>query len=155
VLDKKNKIMKRREFIPRMIGGSAIVAALPLVMTSCEEDDPDPIANGNNGNNNGNGDDKTTIDLDDPNFVALNSDGGFAYKDSYIVINTGDENFVALSSRCTHSGCTVNYSAASNNLPCPCHGSLFAINGSVLNGPASSNLSTFTVEREDNILTIS
>lgn len=148
--------MKRREFMPRAIAGTAIVAVLPSFLVSCEKEDPvvdDP------GNNNDNGDDASddtvTIDLNDPDFVALKSDGGFAYKDNFIVINAGDENFVALSSVCTHQGCTVNYNSSSNQLPCPCHGSVFATNGTVLNGPANSPLSTFEVSREGDVLTIS
>jgi len=138
--------MKRREFIPRITGGAAIVAVSPVVMTSCEKENPEP---------DNRDDDIGGIDLDDPNFVGLKSDGGFAYKGPYIVINTGDENFIALSSSCTHNACRVNYSISSNNLPCPCHGSVFAIDGVVLQGPASSPLKTYKVEREGNILTIS
>lgn len=145
--------MKRREFIPRMIGGSAIVAAIPVVMTSCEEEEP-PVVEDNNNNTTDDDDNGLTVDLDDSNFVGLKENGGFAYIGTIIIINAGNEEFIALSSRCTHSGCTVNYSATQNNLPCPCHGSVFAVNGSVLNGPANSPLETFTVEREGNILTI-
>jgi Rieske Fe-S protein len=150
--------MKRRDFIPRVISGSAIIAAIPLVMTSCEEEDPPVVEdnNDNNDDNNDNNDDNNalTVDLDDSNYVALKENGGFAYAGSIIIINTGNEEFIALSSRCTHSGCTVNYSSTQNNLPCPCHGSVFAVNGTVLNGPANSPLDTYTVEREGNILTI-
>lgn len=148
--------MKRREFVPRAITGTAFVAVLPSFLASCEKEDPvvdDP--GNNNGDDDDDSEDTVTVDLNDPDFVALKSDGGFAYKDNYIVINTGEENFVALSSICTHQGCTVNYNASSNQLPCPCHGSIFAVNGTVLNGPAGSSLDTFDVSREGDILTIS
>ncbi|WP_263731933.1 ubiquinol-cytochrome c reductase iron-sulfur subunit [Cellulomonas sp. SG140] len=44
----------------------------------------------------------------------------------------------ALSAICTHQGCTVM--AAKSDLECPCHGSVFALDGSVKQGPAPSPL---------------
>lgn len=40
----------------------------------------------------------------------------------------------ALSAICTHQGCTVM--AAKSDLECPCHGSVFGLDGSVKQGPA-------------------
>lgn len=44
----------------------------------------------------------------------------------------------ALSAICTHQGCTVM--AAKSDLECPCHGSVFGLDGSVKRGPAPSPL---------------
>ena len=149
--------MNRRDFIPRMITGSAIIAVLPATMSSCEKEDMEnPDDNGNNADEGGeDSNNANTIDLQDPDFVALRAEGGFAYKGNYIVINTGNDTFSAFSSQCTHSGCTVNYSATSNNLPCPCHGSVFSMTGSVLKGPATRSLQKFSVTKTGNVLTIS
>lgn len=42
----------------------------------------------------------------------------------------------ALSARCTHMGCSVRFNDAERSWDCPCHGSRFALDGSVLQGPA-------------------
>jgi glycine/D-amino acid oxidase-like deaminating enzyme/nitrite reductase/ring-hydroxylating ferredoxin subunit len=46
----------------------------------------------------------------------------------------------ALSARCTHRGCLVHFNDAERASECPCHGSRFAIDGSVLQGPANEPL---------------
>ncbi|GAA0485687.1 iron-sulfur-binding protein [Paractinoplanes deccanensis] len=42
----------------------------------------------------------------------------------------------ALSARCTHLGCIVTFNEAETAWECPCHGSRFAVDGAVLQGPA-------------------
>ena len=42
----------------------------------------------------------------------------------------------ALSARCTHLGCIVQFNRAESSWDCPCHGSRFAQDGTVLDGPA-------------------
>lgn len=47
-----------------------------------------------------------------------------------------DGRLTAVSPRCTHLGCQVNWNRAERSWDCPCHGSRFAPDGEVLQGPA-------------------
>src|SRR5688572_20593978 len=47
---------------------------------------------------------------------------------------------------CTHRACEVTYKSSENTLDCPCHGSRFKTDGSVLQGPAKRPLKQFRME---------
>jgi cytochrome b6-f complex iron-sulfur subunit len=68
---------------------------------------------------------------------------------------TSNNAFRAFSAVCTHEGCLTDVN--NNRFECPCHGSIFAIDGSVIRGPAASPLPTrdVTVDSAAGKLTIS
>jgi len=139
--------MNRRELIKNIAAGTVTMFVVPAAITSCEKDPIDPDDNNNPD------DGVLTIDLTADKYSNLGESGGFVKEKDIIIINTG-EGFIALSSICTHEGCGVSYDSGSNNLPCPCHGSVFSTSGSVIEGPADSPLKKFELTQEGDILTI-
>ena len=60
-----------------------------------------------------------------------------------LLIHT-ESGFSALSMVCTHLGCTVE--AKADGFACPCHGSLYAEDGSLKRGPAAQPLAVLRIE---------
>ncbi|CAE7391784.1 petC-1 [Symbiodinium sp. CCMP2456] len=52
----------------------------------------------------------------------------------------------ALKAECTHLGCLASWNRVGNKFVCPCHGSQYDENGSVLKGPAPNSLALAHVE---------
>lgn len=62
--------------------------------------------------------------------------------------------FTGLSNVCTHKGCKVS-EVAGGEIVCPCHGSRFGLDGSVVKGPATEPLKSrpVAVEGDEVVLT--
>src|SRR6266850_6786850 len=60
--------------------------------------------------------------------------GGFAVKDA-----KGQTHVFAIN--CSHLGCPIALNSSEQTFDCPCHGSRFHLDGSVLHGPAPAPLS--------------
>jgi glycine/D-amino acid oxidase-like deaminating enzyme/nitrite reductase/ring-hydroxylating ferredoxin subunit len=56
------------------------------------------------------------------------------------VFRADDGALHAVSLRCTHLGCLLRFNGAERSWDCPCHGSRFDIDGTVLEGPATRPL---------------
>ncbi len=67
-------------------------------------------------------------------------------------LKTGE--FLALSRKCTHLGCTVPWSADKNQFICPCHASTFDIRGEVQGPPAPRPLDYYPVAIENSIVKV-
>ena len=59
------------------------------------------------------------------------------------VVKLADNNVVAFWPQCTHLGCAYHWEEGKSQFLCPCHSSLFAINGQVLSGPAPRPLDRY------------
>jgi cytochrome b6-f complex iron-sulfur subunit len=104
--------------------------------------------------------DNLCLDLGDATNAALTRvDGTLAVRaphDTILVMRTSMTALQAVSDVCTHAGCAVVYDRVNKVLNCPCHGSRYALTGSVLRGPATMPLKRYTLEFDPgmNLVTI-
>jgi Rieske Fe-S protein len=68
--------------------------------------------------------------------------GGFISKDEQGRVQVFAQN-------CSHLGCSVAFIEKDKTLDCPCHGSRFHLDGTVLHGPAAYPLSHLTWKQGD------
>jgi menaquinol-cytochrome c reductase iron-sulfur subunit len=68
------------------------------------------------------------------------------------VLKQSDNSVVAYGPQCTHLGCAYHWDDAKHEFLCPCHNSLFAIDGKVISGPAPRPLDRYRVKVQGNKL---
>jgi len=64
------------------------------------------------------------------------------------VVKQPNNEIVAFSPICTHLGCAYHWDDPSHTFVCPCHTSVFSINGKVLSGPAPRPLDRYMTKIE-------
>jgi cytochrome b6-f complex iron-sulfur subunit len=79
-----------------------------------------------------------------PGADPIHSDSGAFY-----LINN-DDGLLALYTRCTHQGCTVEWQGDDQRFKCPCHGSQFDRHGIRVEGPAERPLDLMAIQRQPN-----
>lgn len=142
--------MKRREFF-NFVGMGLMATSLPVAIAACspaetadtdvESEAPETEAATSEApaRDDGFSEIGSVAELDDAGFIANKS---FMGEQVVVVRDPADAaGVVALSSLCTHQGCTVDWKES--EFVCPCHQSKFSTEGEVLDGPASDPLKTF------------
>ena len=64
------------------------------------------------------------------------------------VVKHPDNRVVAFGPQCTHLGCAYHWDESKNEFLCPCHNSLFSMDGTVLAGPAPRPLDRYDTRIE-------
>ncbi len=77
---------------------------------------------------------------------------GEGLPEALLLIRTEKGAYRALGARCTHLGCQVR--PGKHVLRCPCHGSIFDLEGTVIRGPAGKPLSRYALEVTENHMEI-
>lgn len=75
-----------------------------------------------------------TVELGPPQQFSVGSVTFFALYKAWLVRNT--QGFYALQAVCPHLGCQPRWQSQNQTFACPCHGSRFDPEGSLLQGPA-------------------
>ena len=151
--------LTRKEFLVQLtVGGVALSASTLLgsILESCSlPSQPSngtslPTATGTVSNN------TVTVDISPGTPLANNGIGIVQYSGGSILVDkTSDGTYHAMTSVCTHQGCTINqYDTGTKQFVCPCHGSQFNSTGGVVKGPASASLKQYAVAVNGNQLVI-
>ena len=141
---KKNKTVpvksdaeSRRDFLNKLWKGLMIVAALEFVSVFFGF-----LFSGKD--NSKKADPKNLMDAGPVESFRLNSVTAFRNGRFYLS-RLADGGFIALSLRCTHLGCSINWEDNKNRFICPCHSSAFDKLGNVINSPAPRAMDYFPV----------
>jgi len=152
---------ERREFLKKTGTFTAYTLAGIGFLSACEKEDNAPQGQNEQPVNEKEAEDAivvtaTAATVDLSKLEALKSAGAWLLisQARLLVVNLGNNNFKALSSVCTHQGCSDSWNFANNLFICTCHNSRFRTDGTVENGPASSPLRVFQTAVANDVLTI-
>jgi cytochrome b6-f complex iron-sulfur subunit len=139
--------MTRKDFFARVGFGAAAIlipACIGGLASSCSSDDegrttPAP----------------TNVDFTlDISTGSLATNGGYLTTNGIVVARTNTGDFLAVSASCTHQGTNVKFVSSDNDFYCPNHGAKFSANGTVTQGPATSNLKSYNTTLTGNSLRV-
>lgn len=115
--------VSRRDFFNEIAAGALAVAGLGAAVVTVEYSSPNVLF-----------EPPTTFRAGAADDYPVNS---VTYiQDQQVYIVRSPEGFSAISAVCTHLGCITQWKAELDQIACPCHGSKFERNGSLIAGPA-------------------
>lgn len=152
---------KRRIFL-KNAGSTALFASLgSSFFISC--DDTEEVIKPDDNNENSTSENGFTLDgntytieLNHPSFSVLKSAGGWYLfnEGGMLLVNVGQDVIRAFSNSCPHAGCRSSWKYSNENFTCTCHTSIFTNEGTLVSGPANSDLDSFSTSRDDDTLTV-
>jgi cytochrome b6-f complex iron-sulfur subunit len=148
--------MERKDFIEQVGLSAASVLIFGCMQACSKSDSPAPSQPSGNNNNTNTKTIDFTINITVNPYTSLNTAGGF-YIDktnNIIIARTLTNEFLAVSSMCTHQQVTLDFEANNNRFYCSGHGSIFSTTGAVVNGPASMPLKQYKTALSGNNLRI-
>ncbi len=143
--------MERRQFLSWVSVG-ALASSLPMVLAACNQTEETAQTTTPEGTaetpavseprTDGFKEFATVQELDEKGKIKN------SIADLLIIRNPANNAIVAVNPVCTHQGCSVDWKADAKEFVCPCHSSKFAVDGAVVNGPATQPLGTYEVKEE-------
>ena len=75
-------------------------------------------------------------------------------KETAWVVKLSDQKIVAFGPHCTHLGCAYHWDENTSEFLCPCHSSVFSVDGKVVSGPAPRPLDRYETRIENGKLLV-
>jgi cytochrome b6-f complex iron-sulfur subunit len=130
--DPKQPDASRRDFLGLLAGGALTIAGAGATVVTIQYLSPNVLF-----------EPPTSFRAGHPDDYPIDSVTYFQDQQVYLV-RTAD-GFYAESAVCTHLGCITQWNPAANSIQCPCHGSEYQKDGTVVHGPAPRPLPHFAV----------
>jgi cytochrome b6-f complex iron-sulfur subunit len=130
--------LSRRSLIDVLLGSSLVAWIAAVVYPVLKYLTPSTEGGGGN-----------KVTLTDGQKQELQSNGFLIARlgtDRVLLLKDRDQKLRALSAKCTHEGCTVQFLPNDAVIWCACHNGKFAPDGRVISGPPPRPLAAFTVE---------
>jgi len=143
----------RRQFL-NWVGLGALATSLPVAIAACQSESS-PSTSSSTESSEASGASEVGSVRSDGSFVIgtvadLDENGTLRGRPSFassavLVVRSPEDADVlqAVDTICPHQACSVEWDVSASEFACPCHGSTFAADGSVTNGPATDPLATF------------
>lgn len=148
--------MERRKFLSWVSVGM-LASSLPMVIAACSSDTSSSSTTAEPSSS-------ATPEIDSTpdaeGFVAVGTNTeleskGFIYdKQLDVIVVSNGGTIAALNPECPHQGCDVDWKGNSGELVCPCHGSKFSLDGSVITGPAKEPLPVYEFKTEGDLVKV-
>jgi cytochrome b6-f complex iron-sulfur subunit len=122
----------RRDFLNEVAAGALGLAGLGSVVVTVKYLSPNVLF-----------EPPTSFRVGAPDDYPVNSVTYFADQKVYIVRTVAG--FFAMSAVCTHLGCITQWHPEADLIECPCHGSHYERNGTVVHGPAPRPLPHYSL----------
>lgn len=135
-----NAASSRRRWLDALLGTSVVAWAVAVVYPILRY--LTPLKDGGGANK---------ITLTDPQKQELGSNGFLIARlgsDRVLLLKDKDQKLRAMSAKCTHEGCTVQFVPGESVIWCACHNGRFDLDGRVLAGPPPRPLARYSCQRE-------
>lgn len=141
----------RKTFL-RTAGSAALFAAMGIGLTGCgvsdsNDDSSDLEIDGNT----------VRLNLASSDYAMLNNQNGWIRiggRAGLLLVNVDGTLIRAFSQVCPHQGCSDAWAYSNQRFTCQCHNSVFENTGARVSGPATADLTEYSVSRSGDMLTV-
>ncbi len=133
--------MNRKDFLNKLGIGAAFVLTASCMNACSKADNIGPV--------------DFTLDLDNPTYSKLKTNGNYVVVNNAVVARTVDGEYVAATVICSHEQKKkVIYKKSTNEFFCTDHDARFDLNGNGLNEEGKKDLTIFNTSLNGNILSV-